>query len=66
MTAELENEIKLFKEYLEGKKSDQPLTTWNGIQLLSLMQKTLAEIKKVNDSLDRRMKLLKRIEDTTE
>jgi len=52
MTAELENEIKLFKEYLEGKKSDQPLTTWNGIQLLSLMQKTLAEIKKVDNMLD--------------
>jgi len=53
MTAELENEIKLFKEYLEGKKSDQPLTTWNGIQLLSLMQKILDEIKKVDDMLDR-------------
>lgn len=49
---ELENEIKLFKEYLEGKKSDQPLTAWNGIQILTLLQKTLTEIKKVDDMLD--------------
>jgi len=53
MTKELENEIALLKEYLEGKKSDQPLTVWNGIQLLSLMQKILDEIKKVDDMLDR-------------
>lgn len=59
MTAELENEIKLFKEYLEGKKSDQPLTVWNGIQLLSLIQKTLAEIKKVDDMLDMHIEVTK-------
>jgi len=49
----LENDIKLLKEYLEEKEADQPLTIWNGIQILALLLKTLEQINRVDDMLDR-------------
>ncbi len=58
-TAKIINEIKLFKEYLYGQKSDATLTVWNGIQILSLMEKTLFELQKTNDMLQSHIEITK-------
>lgn len=56
---ELINEVSLLKEYLTGKPSEKHLTVWNGIQILSLLEKTLHELQKTNEALDHHITVTK-------
>jgi len=56
---ELINDVALLKEYLIGKPSDQHITIWNCILILSLLEKTLKELEKVKTELDSHIEITK-------